>query len=615
MKNEQTAQALQSSRALGPIEDPCCEAPAAQDIPSVADAVTVGLAKLGVEHAFGISGRALAPFMDALLGSSIHVVHTRHESGAAFAALEASLVTGRPTLVFTTTGPGITNALTGLVAARREGGRVILVSPSTSAAQRHRGAFQETGPHTLLRSLYCAGEVFHDAMVLETPESLPVVLRHMAVGLARRGGYLAHLSLPVAVQLSPWDEPVSIAPVRVSQPRCDENELRRCVEAMAGGRGVIWVGYGARHASEALVRLAEGLRSPVIATPRAKGTFPEGHPLYLGVTGLGGDPRVAAVVESLAPEHILVLGTRLGEYSSLWAPGLRPRQSFIVVDAHMGGQGGAYFDAEMWGVRAEVAGFVEGMADLVAGPGEGDRPPRFPVMGPALVSADLAPGAGAPGPEGVHPAALMEAVERVFVQGSNAVIFTEAGNAFAWGSRGLRFDQPNRYRTSMGWGSMGAASAGVLGAALARRGKALALVGDGAMLMQSEVSTAVAHGLQVVWVVLNDGQYGMLYHGMSGHGLSTEESRFTQVDFGLWARSMGCPAERACNEDQLYRGLELALEAEGPFLLDVVVDPSVPPPLITRISGADASSKGANGGRGAPGSADREGQSPRAGNC
>ena len=74
--------------------------------------------RLGVKQAFGVSGGAMAALWDALSSSPLGVYHFRHETGAAFAAIEAGFAGGRPTVLFTTTGPGLTNALTGIVAAR-----------------------------------------------------------------------------------------------------------------------------------------------------------------------------------------------------------------------------------------------------------------------------------------------------------------------------------------------------------------------------------------------------------------------------------------------------------------------------------------------------------------
>src|SRR5688500_10924102 len=95
---------------------------------TVVSALVEMLSRLGAEEAFGVSGGAMAALWDALSSSSLGVYHFRHETGAAFAAIEASFAGGRPTVLFTTTGPGLTNALTGIVAARDEGARVIVVS-------------------------------------------------------------------------------------------------------------------------------------------------------------------------------------------------------------------------------------------------------------------------------------------------------------------------------------------------------------------------------------------------------------------------------------------------------------------------------------------------------
>ena len=93
---------------------------------SVSECLTGVLIGLGVSHAFGVIGGAVAPFALALSRSPIRYVHCCHEGGAIFAAVEASLATGRPAVVFTTTGPGLANVINGLLAARWEGARVIV---------------------------------------------------------------------------------------------------------------------------------------------------------------------------------------------------------------------------------------------------------------------------------------------------------------------------------------------------------------------------------------------------------------------------------------------------------------------------------------------------------
>ncbi len=112
----------------------------------------------------------MAPLWAALSASEIKVLHFRHETGAAFAAIEAHFATNAPVVVFTTTGPGLTNALTGMLAARGEGAKILLVSACTTAAHRGRGAIQETDNDTMPLGLTAPGALFHMATVIESVE-------------------------------------------------------------------------------------------------------------------------------------------------------------------------------------------------------------------------------------------------------------------------------------------------------------------------------------------------------------------------------------------------------------------------------------------------------------
>ena len=135
---------------------------------TVTEAVVDALNALGVRHAFGVAGGAMAPLWAALSASEIKVLHFRHETGAAFAAIEAHFATNAPVVVFTTTGPGLTNALTGMLAARGEGAKILMVSACTTAAHRGRGAIQETDNDTMPLGLTAPGALFHMATVIES---------------------------------------------------------------------------------------------------------------------------------------------------------------------------------------------------------------------------------------------------------------------------------------------------------------------------------------------------------------------------------------------------------------------------------------------------------------
>src|SRR5690606_21281056 len=158
--------------------------------------------------------------------------------------------------------------------------------------------------------------------------------------------------------------------------------------------------------------------------------------------------------------------------------------------------------------------------------------------------------------------ALMRAIQRRFVEGSNATVLTEAGNSFMLGSHYLSFDTPGRYRVSTQFGSMGQASAGGLGAASAR-GKAIALSGDGSLLMFNELGTAAQYDVPAVWIVLNEARYGMIEDGMQSIGWTPCETDFPRADFVAIAQGMGVPAVAVTHERELEAALASALHAKG----------------------------------------------------
>ena len=162
---------------------------------TVVAAIAQHLADLGIEQAFGVSGGAIALLFDALVDNeSITLHHFRHETGAAFAAAEAYFVTRKPSLVFATTGPGTLNALNGIMAARWDGAKVVLVSGATSAPQRGRWATQETSSYTMPQdALYSQGQIFDFAVRMENAAEFPEVARRLALGLSRPGRFIAHV--------------------------------------------------------------------------------------------------------------------------------------------------------------------------------------------------------------------------------------------------------------------------------------------------------------------------------------------------------------------------------------------------------------------------------------
>jgi acetolactate synthase-1/2/3 large subunit len=162
----------------------------------------------------------------------------------------------------------------------------------------------------------------------------------------------------------------------------------------------------------------------------------------------------------------------------------------------------------------------------------------------------------------------------------------ETGNPLAWAVNRLRFTDPERWRGPSGLvGSMGHFSTGVVGPAVATSRTAVALVGDGSMLMLNEVSTAVATGAPAIWVVLNDSCSNMCAQGAQVLGLTNVDCSLPETDFAAYARSLGAAGITVRHANELNGSLAAALRATGPIVVDVHIDPRVVAPTAGRNAG------------------------------
>lgn len=543
---------------------------------TVSASIARGLRELGIEDVFTIIGGGIAPLLDALQRHGLRIRHFRHEGGAAFAAHEASVASGKPVVVCVTTGPGIYNALTGMAAARADGGRILLLSGATSPAMRGKRAVQETGLETMPAELFAAGTLFQFAKIIADARELPAVFARLTIGFHNVGGFSAHLSLPLSLQDAP-DVPFDIPSITTHEHRASKQAIREVIDLIAQRRFGLWVGHGARSAAKEIREFVDRTGCAVIATPRAKGIFPEDDPHYVGVSGAGAHPSVHRYMHEFAPDVLIVIGTRMGEVSSFWSPVMVPSAGFVHVDIDTDAFGAAYPQAKTLGICSESRAFME---DLLT-----NMPINVQRQAPHGCSLPRLEQLTARKEPLIRIPFLLQEIQRAIVEGSDCLVMSESGSAFAWANHVLRFSTPERYRTSAAFGSMGHFVTGVVGAALARRGKAVVLAGDGAMLMNNEINTAVAYQAQAIWVVLNDARFGLTEHGMQALELAPIETRMPPTDFALFAQSQGAQGRVINREIDVANALDEALKSTGPFVLDVRIDPNdIAPMLATRIA-------------------------------
>ncbi len=545
-------------------------------MPMASRAIIHFLESIGVQCAFGITGGPIARFSSELSESRIQTLHCRHETGAAFAALEASMASKKPVLLFVTTGPGLTNALTGIISAKSEGAKLIVVSGYTPPSQRGRYPAQNTTSDSFAQGILSCPEIFDFSILLDHPEDIPRAFARIEQGFQRPNGFIANISLPPSMQSMVIDLKFTHRPNRITlPPEASLAQIKQCVDILSAGPFAIWAGHGARHAWQEIRSFVETTGAGLMCTPRGKGILPSKHPNFIGMTGLGCDPSIESYFSKQPVETLLVLGSKLGEASSFWSTDFLPRKQIIHVDLNPEAFVAAYPNIDTLGIEAEISAFVLALAqEWQSRSIQRSNNEAFNTFEALELQALEGP---------VRPSFLMQALQQEIIDKTDASILVDVGNAFSFSNRYLNFSKPGRYRVQFEVGSMGCASAGVIGAALGHNAQAFAVVGDGAMLMYNEINTAAQYHLPCVWVVLNDARYGMVAQGLEAMKQTDTLSEFPQCNFAQIARAMGAEALEVNSERQLADALKSSIGKSGPFLIDVQIERSEKAPAAKRF--------------------------------
>ncbi|MCJ7711489.1 MAG: thiamine pyrophosphate-binding protein, partial [Chloroflexi bacterium] len=294
---------------------------------TVAELIAATLRGAGVRLAFTVPGESFLPVLDALEAAGIRIVATRHEGAAAFAAEAYGQLTGRPAACLGTRIVGAANLAIGIHTATADSSPMFALVGQVERHLRGREAFQEADLVNTIGSLAkWAGEI-------DDPETAATVLEDAVRAVLEGRPGPALLALPEDVLSLPIPEGTRVPIIRSHPETPSVDDIRAVLHFLAAAeRPVIIAGAGVLRArcSNDLVRFAELLHVPVIASWRRGDVIPNDHSLYLGMTGYGSPNTVRARLE--AADAILVLGARLSEPTSYEYAIPAPGQPWMHVD-------------------------------------------------------------------------------------------------------------------------------------------------------------------------------------------------------------------------------------------------------------------------------------------
>ena len=520
-----------------------------------------------VKVIFGYPGAAILPFYDALVGSSVNHVLTRHEQGAAHAASGYARVTGKTGVCVATSGPGATNLITGIATAYMDSIPVVAITGQVSSELIGRDVFQEADI-TGATAPFCK----HNYLVKRAGDLPRIIKEAFHIASTGRPGPVV-IDVPVDVQnkLLDFEYPGSIE-IKGYKPTYKGHsvQIRKVAEALAVARTpVICAGGGIINAdaAEALVSLADKCRIPVTTTLMGIGSIPSGHELNLGMLGTHGSYVANHAVHNA--DLLVIIGARVGDRAMGTAGKIAQRSKIVHID----------IDPAEIGKNIDVSIPVVGDAklileDLLQAVKSGGNEAW---IGSLKKQWALHAGSSRKGEDNgyVDPKYLMSQLSGHI--DADAVVTTEVGQNQIWAANNLEVRKPRTFISSGGLGTMGYGLPAAVGAKLGKPDTTvIAVSGDGSFQMSmQELGTMKQNNLGIKIVVFNNSRLGMV-HEMQKNRYA---GRYSQVimehnpDFVKLVNAYGFKGERITENSEIEDALKRMLADDEPYLLECVVSP------------------------------------------
>ncbi len=529
------------------------------------------LVACGVDTVFGYPGGAVLPLYDALHGERrLRHVLVRHEQAAVHAAEGYARATGRPGVVLVTSGPGMSNTVTGLLDAMGDSVPIVCISGQVATPVIGSDAFQECDALGLSRPV-----TKWNTQVRSAGEVFTTVQRAFEIATSGRPGPVL-VDFPKDLQgASATLEPGARAPRRTPRkPTPVRGMVREAVRLLRAAQRPVFYGGGGlvNSGDRACALFGEVVRrmdAPCTLTLRGLGAFPASDPRFLGMLGMHG-----TLEANLAMHHadlVVCVGARFDDRVTGNTRGFSPRAKKIHIDIDPSSINKTVrVDVPMVG---DCAALLEALLAELGGD-VGDTAPRARWWSHVARwrAEKCLDSEAAPGP--IAPQRLMRSLRQALA-GRDPIVATDVGQHQMWVAQHLPFEKPRDFLTSGAAGTMGYGLPAAIGAQVAHPDRLVVCVsGDASVLMNiQELSTATQHGTPVKVILSNNACMGMVRQWQELHFGNRLSHSWTEAlpDFVMLARAFGWGARRVDDPDQLDAAIAECLAYDGAFFLDVRV--------------------------------------------
>jgi len=547
-----------------------------------AKALIESLKREEVEVIFGYPGGVMLPIYDELYNSDIRHILVRHEQGAAHMADGYARVSGKVGVCMATSGPGATNLVTGIANANMDSIPIVAITGQVATTMIGTDAFQEADITGITLPI-----VKHSYLVKE-PRELPMVVKeafHIAAA-GRPGPVLIDIPVDISKSVVMYRKPERLhlpgyKPTYKGHPR----QIRGAADIVRNAkRPIFYIGGGVTRsgAHKEIYKLATTMNIPVTTTLMGLGSFPETHRLSLGMLGMHGTWYANTAISKA--DLIIAIGVRFDDRVVGKLGTFAPSAQIIHIDID---------PAEIGKIVVPYVPIVGNVKDVTAAlmseldkNGRKAKPSRkrwLSQIGQWKKDYPMSYKTGG----ALKPQYVVEKLYEV-TEGK-AIIATDVGQNQMWAAQFYKFTKPNTFVSSCGLGTMGFGLPSAIGAQVARPDALVFVVaGDGSFQMTAqELAVALIEKIPVKVAILNNGYLGMvrqwqqLFYGKRySH---TDLKRGVSPDFVKLAEAYGAGAARVERPRDVGPALKKAIEADGPYVIDFVVEaeenvfPMVPP--------------------------------------
>ncbi|GMR17965.1 MAG: acetolactate synthase large subunit [Gammaproteobacteria bacterium] len=510
-----------------------------------------------VQYIFGIPGEENLDVMDALLGSPVRFITTRHEQGAAFMADVYGRLTGKAGVCLSTLGPGATNLVTGVADANMDRAPLVAIAGQAGTTRLHKESHQVLDLVNMFRPL-----TKYSAQILE-PEIVPEIVRKaFKIAQVEKPG-ACFIDFPENIAMMGVDrQPLHVQ--SATAPSATPFKIDEAAKIISAAKfPIVMAGNGVVRscASEALINFAETLNIPVATTFMAKGAIPSSHPMSLGTVGLQSHDYISCGFDRA--DVIICVGYDIVEYHPYLWHKTRDRK-IIHIDSRPAEVDAHYIVAS--GIIGDIAVALNDLSKKAKPCGGNDyQGLRETIMD------DLCWSVNDPGFP-LKPQRIINDLRKALDH--DDIVISDVGAHKMWMARMYQAERPNTCIISNGFASMGIAVPGAIAAVLARPDhKVVAVTGDAGFLMNSqEIETAMRIKTPIVILIWTDSAYGLIEWKQKVLFNRTSHINFNNPDFVKYAESFGAKGYRIQAADELLPTLKTALEDNAVSLIDCPVD-------------------------------------------